>query len=304
MLHVIKPGFLSTVQDAGRRGWARFGIPPSGPMDRVAFKAANALVGNTPNAAVLEITLSGPHLTVTRDCLVAVCGAEFDLQVGHLPVPTWHAVYVRGGYPIQFGMLHKGARAILAVSGGINVPLFLGSRSTYLNGGFGGLQGRSLKPGDQLPLGQSSPGDLVMQAGRSWSKELRPMYKQAPVIRVVLGPQMDYFDDNALDTFTKHAYIISSSSDRMGLRLQGPVIQHKKCTGIVSDGIITGSIQIPPDGMPIVMMVDHQTTGGYPKIATVIQPDIPLLAQCLPGAAIRFKVISLTEAYEIAASQS
>ena len=298
MLHVIEPGFRSTVQDAGRKGWSRYGIPPSGPMDRVAYLAANALVGNSSEAATLEITLTGPHLVAARDCLIAVCGAELDIQVGALTVPTWHAVFVRNGYDIRLGTLRNGARAVLAVSGGIDVPRFLGSRSTTLNGGFGGLQGRSLQQGDQLPIGERQPGDLVMQAGRSWSKKQRPVYTSTPIIRVVLGPQQDYFDDKALTLLFKHPYTISSSSNRMGFRLKGPVIQHKNNAGIVSDGIVTGSIQIPPDGQPIVMMVDHQTTGGYPKIATVIQADIPILAQCLPGTIVRFAEISLAEAYE------
>ncbi len=296
MLHVIEPGFLTTVQDAGRKGWSRYGIPPSGPMDHPAFLAANALVGNSPEAAVLEITLTGPHLSTTRDCLIAVCGAEFDLQVGPLPVPGWHAIFVRRGYHIRFGALRRGARAVLAVSGGINTPLFLESRSTYLNGGIGGFHGRSLHAGDQLPLGKDTSVDLMIQAGHSWSKSQQSKYKQNPVIRVVLGPQQDHFDASAINILLNHPYTISSSSDRMGMRLTGTVIQHRKETGLVSDGIVTGSIQVPPDGMPIVMMVDHQTTGGYPKIATVIQADIPLLAQCLPGNTVRFKAIPLTEA--------
>jgi antagonist of KipI len=256
-------------------------------------------VGNPPNAAAIEVTLSGPHMVPAYDCLIAVCGAEFDLNVGTLPVPTWHAIYVRSGYPIRFGSLHNGIRAVLAVSGGIDVPLFLGSRSTYLTGRFGGFQGRCLEEGDQLPLGKQVIGDLVMQAGRSWPQERRPEYSHTPIIRVVLGPQQDFFYDTALDILFQHPYTVSPTSDRMGIRLHGPVISHKKSTGIVSDGIVTGSIQIPPDGMPIVMMVDHQTTGGYPKIATVIQADIPLLAQCLPGDVVRFKAISLEDAYQI-----
>lgn len=298
MLHVIEPGFLSTVQDSGRRGWARYGIPSSGPMDLVAFQAANALVGNDPNAAALEITLTGPHMVAGCDCLIAVCGAEFSVQVGLLPVPTWHAVFVRSGYPIHFGRRLRGARAVLAVYGGIDVPLFLGSKATYLNGGFGGLQGRALRPGDQLPLGKTPFRDLVMHAGASWPKAQRPAYSSEPVIRVVLGPQLDYFSTTALNTLLQQPYTISPASDRMGMRLQGPVIVHQKEPGIVSDGVITGSIQVPPDGMPIVMMVDHQTTGGYSKIATVIQADIPILAQCLPGDTVRFTAVTLAEAHQ------
>ncbi len=297
MLHVIEPGFLTTVQDGGRPGWARYGIPASGPMDMVAFRAANQLVGNPEHTAALEITLTGPTLIAARDCLIAVCGAEFALQVGNLPAPMWHAVYVRNGYPIIFGDLLRGARAVLAVSGGIDAPPFLGSRATYLNGGFGGWQGRALLPGDHLPLGQKAHRDLVMRAGASVPNVQRPAYSSSPVIRVVLGPQLDHFSAQTQDMFLHEPYMLSQASDRMGIRLQGPPIAHQKEPGITSDGVVTGSIQIPPDGMPIVMMVDHQTTGGYPKIGTVIQADLPLLAQCLPGDSVRFRAVTLEEAH-------
>jgi antagonist of KipI len=298
MLYVVEPGFLTTVQDAGRWGWARYGVPPSGPMDRAAHKAANTLVGNAPDAAALEITLLGPHLVANRDCLIAVCGADFDVQVGPLPVPTWHAVYVRSGYHIIVGHPRSGARAILAITGGIYIPPFLGSRATYLMGGFGGFQGRALQTGDQLPLGPTSLTHPAMRAGTAWPIVQRPSYTRTPILRVVMGPQDDYFGADTLATFLASAYTISESSDRMGMRLQGPHLVHQKGSGIISDGIVTGSIQIPPDGLPIVMMVDHQTTGGYPKIATVIQADIPILAQCVPGDTIRFEAISLAMAHQ------
>ncbi|MDF1514795.1 MAG: biotin-dependent carboxyltransferase family protein [Anaerolineae bacterium] len=299
VLHIIEPGLLTTVQDSGRPGWARYGIPASGPMDRDAYHAANALVRNAPHAGALEITLTGPDIVISDDCLVAVCGAEFELFAGSLPVPTWHAVYLRRGDHFRFGMRHRGARAIVAVSGGIDVPLFLGSRSTFLNGGFGGYHGRALQRGDQLLVGKNENKDLVMAAGSSWAHNKRPRYSASPVIRVVLGPQADYFDPPVVALFSQHTYTISAASNRMGFRLAGPALVHKGATGIVSDGIVTGSIQVPPDGQPIVMMVDHQTTGGYPKIATVVQADIPLLAQCLPGDSIQFRVISVDEAYRM-----
>ena len=298
MLEVWEPGLLTTVQDAGRAGWARFGVPPSGPLDEVAFRAANRLVGNPPGAAGLEITLTGPTLRCTRPALIAVCGADFELWAGTLPIPLWHAVFLRAGQWLRFGTRHRGARAYLAIDGGIDMPPFLDSRSTYLAGGFGGLEGRALRQGDRLPLGQgvSSP---AMRAGRAWPASSRPPYTSAPTLRVVLGPQDDYFTPAGLETFLSAAYELSPDSNRMGARLNGPAIAHRDATGIVSDGVVTGSVQVPADGQPIVMLADHQTTGGYPKIATVIRADLPLLAQCLPGDRVRFRAVTIAEAQAI-----
>ena len=297
-LEVIEGGFLTTVQDAGRIGWARFGVPPSGPMDAFALRAANILVGNAPDAASLEITLAGPVLRASHECLIAVCGAEFDLRVGNLSVPTWHAVYVRAGQEIRFGQRRSGARAYLAVSGGIALPQFLGARSTYLPGGFGGLEGRALRAGDRLPFGPTGD-DSANRAGKVWPRAARPLYSSHPTLRVVLGPQDDCFTPEGLATFLSSEYEVSHSSDRMGYRLAGPAVTLRDKAEIVSDGVVTGSVQIPGDGQPIVMMADHQTTGGYPKIATVIRADLPLLAQCLPGDRARFRASSITKAQDL-----
>ena len=305
MLEVIEGGFLTTVQDAGRFGWGRFGVPPAGPMDPFAFRAANLLVGNPPGAPGLEITLAGPVLRASCECLIAVCGAEFDVWVGSLPVPTWHAVFVRAGYEIRFGQRHSGARAYLAVSGGIALPQFLGSCATYLPGGFGGFEGRALQAGDQLatklqgsprPLGFRLEDDLAIRAGKAWPRSARPRYSPNPTLRVVMGPQDNHFTSEGLMTFLESEYTVTPSSDRMGYRLSGPLIAHQGRADIVSDGLVTGSVQIPGDGQPIVMMADHQTTGGYTKIATVIRADLPLLAQCLPGGRVHFRAVSIAEA--------
>jgi antagonist of KipI len=293
MLQVLDPGLLTTVQDGGRIGWARYGIPPSGPMDGAAFAAANQLAGNPRDAAGLEITLTGPILRTLEDGLIAVCGAEFELTVAGLPVPTWHSVFARAGSLIRFGQRVSGLRAYLAVAGGLETPAFLGSQSTYLKGEFGGLEGRALRAGDRLTTGAHDVRDLVDAAGRAWPQHLRPAYTPNPDVRVILGPQDDHFSQGQIDRFFGAAYEITPDSDRMGLRLSGASIEHLERGGIVSDGIVTGSIQIPPDGQPIVMMVDHQTTGGYPKIGTVIREDLPLLAQCLPGDRVRFTPVKL-----------
>jgi len=295
-MEILNPGFLTTVQDGGRRGWARFGVPPSGPLDAVAFRAANLLVGNAPDAAALEITLTGPALRLPREALIAICGAAFDVWAGRLPIPTWHAVYIRAGQYVTFGQRRDGARAYLAVSGGIALPPFLGSQSTYLKGGFGGLEGRALRPGDRLPLGASPWREPALVAGRSWPQEQRPPYSHAPTVRIVWGPQDDAFTEPARAALTTNEYRLTPEADRMGVRLQGPAIFASRAGESISDGLVSGSIQIPPNGQPIVMLADHQTTGGYPKIATVIQADLPLLAQCLPGDRVRFKSVRLDEA--------
>jgi len=293
MLYVIEAGFLTTIQDRGRYGWARYGVPASGPMDSAAFDAANRLVANQPDAAGLEITLTGPTLQAAADCLIAVCGAEFELRVGSLDVPTWHAVFVRAGDRIVFGERRSGMRAYLAAAGGIEVPTFLGSRATYLPGQFGGMEGRRLETGDRLQLGTPQVRSLFEQAGQAWPHKLRPPYRPDSCVRVILGPQDDYFASEALALFLQAEFHVTPNSDRMGLRLNGPALRHRNRTGIVSDGVTSGSIQVPPDGHPIVMMVDHQTTGGYPKIATVISEDLPLLAQMLPGDSVRFSAAEL-----------
>jgi len=299
-LKVLDPGLLTTVQDRGRHGWARYGVPPSGPMDAAAAAAANALVDNLADAALLEITLTGPALWPRRDLLIAICGAAFEVWAGALQVPMWHAVYVRAGHVIRFGTRQAGARAYLAVAGGIDAPLFLGSRATYLPGSFGGWRGRALLRGDVLPIGPDPAGRpphrLAAEAGRAWSRSRRPGYTATPTLRVVLGPQDDAFTAEAIARFLGETYTLTSASDRMGIRLQGTPLTHKSAAGIISDGVVNGSVQVPPDGQPIVMMADHQTTGGYPKIATVIRPDLPLLAQCLPGDTVRFAAVTLEEA--------
>ncbi|MBN1247493.1 MAG: biotin-dependent carboxyltransferase [Anaerolineae bacterium] len=299
MFTVLDPGALTTVQDAGRIGWARYGVPPSGPMDAAAFAAANALVGNAPDAAALELTLTGPTLHVWHEALIAVCGAPFELWAGRLSLPMWHAVYLRAGTRLRFGQRLGGARAVLAVAGGIIVPPYLGSRATHLMGGFGGYGGRALRAGDRLSTGPAARRNYLDEAGRVWPLDQRPAYTPAPVVRVVLGPQDDHVAPEAIATFLSAAYTVTPASDRMGIRTQGLPLAHRGETGIVSDGVVTGSVQVPPDGRPIVMMVDHQTTGGYPKIATVIRADLPLLAQLLPGDTIRFTSVTPAEARRV-----
>ena len=287
---------LTTVQDLGRYGYERYGVPVSGAMDQFALRAANLLVGNPPHAAALEITLAGPTLRATDKCLIAVTGADLSLRVNDWEMPPWMAIFVRQGWTITFGDRKSGCRAYLAVAGGIDVMPIMGSRSTYLSGGFGGVEGRALRQGDVIPVGVV-PFHLPERAGRSFPSNLVPDYSDAPEIHVVLGPQDDYFTDEGMATFLSGEYQVGPTSDRMGYRLQGPEIAHKGRADIISDGIPLGAVQVPANRQPIVMMADRQTTGGYPKIATVISADIPLLAQCLPGqSTVRFEAIGVEEA--------
>jgi antagonist of KipI len=295
-LEVLDGGLLTTVQDLGRTGYERFGVPVAGTMDPFALRAANWLVGNPPDAAALEITLVGPRLRATEKCLIAVAGADLGLRVNGWNLPPWMAVFVRHGWTIAFTGRESGCRAVLAVAGGIDVEPVMGSHATYFSGGFGGFEGRALHQGDLVPVG---PVDfhLPERAGRAFPRHLIPDYSDTPTVRVVLGPQDDYFTEEGVATFLSGEYEVSPTSDRMGCRLRGAQIAHKSETGIISDGIPLGAVQVPPDGQPIVMLADRQTTGGYPKIATVISADIPLLAQCMPGQSrVRFEAVSVEEA--------
>jgi biotin-dependent carboxylase-like uncharacterized protein len=267
-------------------------------------------VGNPPEAAALEITIAGPTLRTSDSCLIAVTGADLTLWVNDWEMPPWMAIFVRRGWTIRFGDCRCGCRAYLAIAGGIDVSPVMGSRSTYLSGGFGGFEGRALRQGDIVPVGQV-PFHLPSLAGRSFPPRFIPNYSDTPELHVVLGPQDDYFSVEGVTTLLSGEYWVDSTSDRMGYRLNGPEIVHKGASdggttiddtaicSIISDGIPLGAVQVPPDRQPIVMMADRQTTGGYPKIATVISADIPMLAQCLPGqSTVKFKAVRVGEAQQ------
>ncbi|MBO8169123.1 MAG: biotin-dependent carboxyltransferase [Thermoanaerobacteraceae bacterium] len=291
---VHNPGLLTTVQDAGRFGYQHIGMPTAGVMDFFAYQAANRLVGNSSGEAVLECTLVGPTLEFTEDALVAVTGGDLSPQLDGMPLPMWESCLVSRGSKLSFQGVRSGARAYIAVAGGIDVPLVMGSRSTYLRGKLGGLEGRKLRQGDYLPVGKTDGRPSLLRV----KPDCIPDYSRETV-RVVLGPQDDYFTSEGIKTFLNETYEVTKNSDRMGYRLTGPTIEHGKGADIISDGIPLGGIQVPGHGEPIIMMVDRQTTGGYPKIATVITPDISLVAQKNPGDRIKFAQVTLEEAQEI-----
>lgn len=295
-LRVLEPGLLTIVQDLGRPGYLRYGIPPSGPVDREAFILANRLVGNPDSAAGLECTLIGPRLEALDACLIAVTGAEMAVTVNNQEVPRWTAVRLKAGDVLRLGQALRGVRAYLAVSGGIDVPAVLGSRSTYLRGQLGGLEGRQLRKGDLLPLGRPEVS-LEAGAGRQVRTECIRAYSEEPEVRVILGPQADRFTDAGIAAFLEGPYDMLPQSDRMGARLRGPHVTHTRGHDIVSDGVPLGGIQVIGDGQPIVLLVDRQSTGGYTKIATVCSFDIAKVGQVRPGQRLRFRSVSVDEAH-------
>jgi antagonist of KipI len=295
-LVVVDPGLLTTVQDLGRPGYQRLGIPPSGPLDRPAFVLANRLVGNPDGAAGLELTLRGPRLEAHRACVIAVTGADMGLTINGQAAPGWTAVRLRPGDVVAFRMVTAGCRAYLAVGGGLDLPLALGSRSTYLRGRLGGLDGRPLQKGDALPVG-APPAALDRPDGRAVPEARRPGYPAEVECRVILGPQDDRFTPDGIAAFLGGPYEVAPQADRMGYRLKGPAIGHARGHDIISDGIPLGGIQVPGEGQPIVLLVDRQTTGGYTKIATVVSTDIARIGQTRPGHRVRFRRVTLAEAH-------
>ncbi len=289
--HILNPGALTTVQDFGRKGYGQYGIPVSGAMDQFSYQVANLLVENEPGAAALEATLFGLKLEALRTTRIAVTGGDMHPMLDGKPLPMWRALDLPAGGILQFKTIRSGARTYLAVEGGVDSAVQLGSRSTHQKA----LLGRILQKGDVVrtfPAGGAS-------AGRHLPEPLMPIFSKHADIRVILGPQDDLFSKKGLETFFAETYTITSQSDRQGYRLAGEPIQHVSGADIISDAILPGSIQVPGNGQPIVMMMDAQTTGGYAKIANVIGPDIDVLAQMLPGRTVRFIRVSIAEAHKI-----
>lgn len=288
-LLVTSCGVGTTVQDGGRFGYQRYGVGPAGAMDRLALALANMLVGNPDDAAAIEFAVfGGVFLLEGGDARVALAGAAADLSVDGERVPPGSSASVRAGQAISVGVARIGAFAVLAISGGIATQPDLGSRSFHLRAGLGGVDRKRVEAGQRLPLGDQPPG-APLRLG------MEPRVSGGP-FRVVFGPQDDYFSDLGKSTLLNEHYLVSTEADRMGYRLTGPKIEHAKGFNIVSDGIVTGSIQVPGAGEPIVLLADRQTTGGYPKIATVISADLPRFAQLRPGGEVRFAAVTREEA--------
>jgi antagonist of KipI len=294
MIELLEPGPQTTVQDLGRRGQLRYGIPPSGPMDAFAFVLANRLAGNADEAAALECTLAGPRFRVDTPCAIAVTGADMPVAVNGQPVESWSTLLLCAGDMVKIGTARSGLRGYVAFSGGLDVALRLGSRSTYLRGRLGGHEGRALQKADRLA---TLPADLPQV--RAMPRHKLPAYAPETRVRVVLGPQHDRFTPAGIETFLRSSYTLQPQSDRMGARLRGNRIEHVRGHDIVSDGIALGSVQVPGDGQPIVLLVDRQSTGGYTKLATVCSFDIGRIAQLRPGQCLRFEAIDIAQAHAL-----
>ncbi len=291
-LYVIQAGPLTTLQDGGRRGYQRFGVPVAGAMDRTALAIANRLVGNTPEAAAIEIAVTGARLRCGGGAIsVAVAGAA-ALTIDGVAQGSWRSAVLHRGQTATLLPERDGMFGYLAVAGGFDLPPVFGSLSTHLRSGIGPFDGSALKTGDVLPVGP----DATDQPTRYLAEP--PAREKRPIIRVVLGPQDDFFDDRTRARLVEAPYRIGRQSDRMGYRLEGQALATKGAANIISEGIAPGSIQVPGDGQPIVLMADRQTVGGYPKIATVVSCDMDVLAQGRPGTEIQFKAVSLADAIE------
>jgi antagonist of KipI len=312
-MRIVRPGLLTTVQDRGRFGLQHLGVVPCGPMDPVALELANGLVGNRGDEAALEITLLGPEIAFESEVLVALCGAEMDARVGSAVVPMDRPVLLEKGAVLNTRRATLGSRAYLAVAGGIALAPTLGSRSTYLPAKFGGLQGRALRADDRLPLvpdvgalskkryaslrHQKTVGGLKTVG---WSTPALTLPAREPiVIHAMEGRHYELFDAAARRAFFDATWKVTPDSNRMGFRMAGPVLARAEAREILSEPACLGTVQVPANGLPIALMADHQTTGGYPKIAEIAAADVPRLAQLAPGGAVQFARCSLEQAGEL-----
>lgn len=289
----LRAGPLATVQDLGRPGRLREGIPPAGAMDPVALQIGNLLCGNARGTAGLEVALGGLVLRACADQIVAVTGADFSTVMDGNRVPRWKSFAVRAGQTLSFGAPVAGAWAYLCIAGGVAVPAVLGGRSTCLAAQFGGLAGRALKVGDRIPIAPPTP---VPPTGRGLALAEIPAYREQPAkIRVVRGPQAERFPPTALAAFFSAEFTVSAQSNRMGYRLQGPALIPTD-GDLMSEATAAGAVQVPAGGQPIVLLNDRPATGGYPKIATVISADLPVLTQAPPGGRLQFCEVTVETA--------
>lgn len=294
IFEVIQPGAYTTIQDRGRFSYQQFGVPVCGVVDSFAYRVANALVGNFQGQAVLEATIFGPTLKVLNQGLIAVTGGNLTPLINNASLPMWESVAIYPDDMLQFKGVKTGCRAYIAMAGGIDVPKVMGSRSTYVAGKIGGINGRLLAAGDRL-----NKGEGIGKAGARITSDLIPIYSHDIEIRVILGPQDDYFSEG-IDKFFASTFKVSTKADRMGYRLEGSQIMQREAIekSIISEPSVPGGIQVPPDGQPIILLVE-QTVGGYTKIATVISSDISKVGQAKPGDQIHFRQVEIDKAHQI-----
>ena len=299
---VLEPGILTTIQDLGRYGFSQFGVPSSGALDTFSFRAGNLLVGNGEEEACLETTLMGLKVKALKEIVISITGGDLCPTLNEEPLAMWRTHLLVEGDVITFKKVRAGCRAYLAVGGGFAVPKIMGSCSTYLSGKFGGLEGRALRRGDILYTFDisSSLNKLGLRFPKDW---ISPLEKEVP-LRVIPGPQDHHFTGKGSQTFYSSSYQVTPQSDRMGVRLEGPKIERRSDVeeSIISEGLVSGAIQVPGDGKPMIILTEL-VTGGYTKIATIISMDLPKVAQLKPGDQVRFKPISIEEAYNLLKEQ-
>ena len=295
VLHVQEPGLFTTVQDLGRPNAISAGVPSGGAMDRFAHSAANLLVGNDPSHATLECTFSGPHLVAEHSCLVAITGADFDPRINGAPAPAWTGIFLGAGDRLTFGARRSGARAYVAVAGGFEADRWLGSLSTYLMAARGGFHGRPLKSGDVLSVAGEPRRPTV--SGRQMAEQLRPDYDDR-TLQAIAGPHIKRLSPEGRGLLFEATYMVSRDADRMGYRLEGPQLVTSG-EELLSFGLVSGAVQVPHNGQPILLMADYQTAGGYPVVATVVSAALPIAAQLLPGDELRIVEIDVERAREM-----
>lgn len=303
----VRAGFLTSVQDLGRTGFREFGVSLGGALDAHALRVANLLAGNEESAAGLEITFGGLRLRFTHDRIVVWGGGHFDARIGSTSLAAGHPALVRSGEEFSIDSPACGCRAWLAISGGIDVPVVLGSRSGDLRAGFGGVRGRPVRDGEEFPVGENPPSaKLLIEKLRSeriarwkpahdWSSTAR----REPVLRYLRGADSGRFVESALQLFNNEGFFVSPDSDRMGIRMDGPLLERSQDVDLLSEAVAPGTVQVPPNGHPILLLNDCQTIGGYPKIAHVITVDLSVAAQLCPGDRVRFSEVSIADAHAL-----
>ncbi|NDI35685.1 biotin-dependent carboxyltransferase family protein [Chengkuizengella sediminis] len=311
-LKILKPGMLTTIQDLGRVGYQKYGVVAGGVMDSYAARIANLLVGNEEDAAVMEMSMIGPSIEFQEDSLISICGGDLSAIIDGERVPMWRPIIIKAGSCLQFSNVKSGCRAYLSAAGGISVPEVMGSSSTYLRAAIGGYEGRALKQGDLISVHQSDYiGNTKIQSFlQLYSTSLKsfiplpwfvseyslPAYQSQVMIRVMKGREFELFQDESITSLLSETFTIHPQSDRMAYRLNGAQIQLKTNLNMISEAVTMGTIQVPPDGFPRILLADRQTTGGYPRIAQVASVDLPLIAQLKPGDSLMFQEVTLEEA--------
>ncbi|MGM0898408.1 MAG: biotin-dependent carboxyltransferase family protein [Bacillota bacterium] len=303
MLNIRKSGLQTAIQDLGRTGFQRYGVIASGVMDPFAHRIANLLVGNAETLPTLEIALSGPVIEFEDDHFIAICGGDLSPSLDGKPLAMWRGHFIRKGSVLSFGQPKRGARSYLAIAGSFDIPAVMDSHSTYLRAGIGGFDGRALKNGDTLHT-LSVPIEHLEALRRTHDQTpdwlIPPVrYHEQPTIRMMPGRQYALFDDESRSGIFKEIFKVSTNSDRMGYRLEGAELALAQPVELVSEAVAFGSVQVPPDGNPIVLLADRQTTGGYPKIGQVASVDLPLISQLKPGDSLTFREVSISAAEQL-----